>query len=459
MSRENMGNAHRRWLNPDRKIAVTGLTGSGKTVFLLSLLENIERFNPERFRPAGGAAIRSFRELPPREGDAFEPFPRSRLRSRLIGSRNASWPDKTSQVHRCRCAFEYGGLGLGGRLWNTVAKGLWLGRRVEWEFLDFPGERFSDALMAKCESFSAWSDEMMNLLYISDDMREFISRLAGSAATGAELVSSYKRCLARLVSGKNQLITPSAFMLGPDPGGTPVTGEEIAAGGAGRSSGLPGGEFAPLSRDFRDARPDLKEEFSRHYLAYRDAVVMPLFRAVNDCDTLLATVDIPGILSGGVGRYNDTCELIAAMADNISPSGWFRGRVDRLALVAAKSDMVLDQDHDRLRRLADGMLLLARNRRPDLPGGYASFVVSAWVSAKSVELEDGTRALQGVPARSAGSEPSIFRVPEPPEAWPEDWRPEDRAYSYPRLSPPPLINRFMAPEQRNLEKVFDFIIS
>jgi predicted YcjX-like family ATPase len=353
---------------------------------------------------------------------------------------------------------------LGGRFWNTLAKRSWLGRRVEWEFLDFPGERLSDALIAGNGSFSVWSDALLELWDLSDNLRDgmsgFLSLLAGSpAAAGAELIAAYKRSLAGIISGKNQLITPSTFMLGLEPGGGPPTREELASGAAGRCSGLPGGEFAPLSRSFRAARPDLAEEFSRNYLAYRDSVVMPLFRAINDCDTLLLVMDIPGILSGGVGRYNDASHLIESLADNITPSGWFRGHVDKMALVAAKADMVHVRDHDSLKSLADDMLRLARNRRPDLPGGYASFVVSAWVSAESVSLEDGGRALRGVPARGGGGGTRVFRVPELLPDWPGDWKPEDPAYSYPRLSPPPLANRFTAPEQWNLEKIFDFILS
>ncbi|MCC8109336.1 MAG: hypothetical protein LIQ30_09920, partial [Planctomycetes bacterium] len=65
--------------------------------------------------------------------------------------------------------------------------------------------------------------------------------------------------------------------------------------------------------------------------------------------------------------------------------------------------------------------------------------------------------LRGIPARD--SEVRVFRVPELRPDWPADWPAEDPRYSYPRLSPPPLANRFMAPEQRNVDKVFDFIMT
>ena len=446
----------------DRRIAVTGLAGAGKTVFLLSLLQNMEHFNPGRFRIAGGAGIGAFRELSADKDDRVPVFPRARLRSRLIASQDISWPEKTGSVHRFRCAFDYSNLGLGARLINTLARGYWMSRRVHWEFLDFPGERFADALIVRSGSFPAWSDCLLEAWEVNEPLRnamdDYLALLARSfAVSEKEILLSYKRCLSTAAAGKNQLVTPSSFMLGPEDGST-LSLEELQAGGAGRISGLPGGEFAPLPRGFRDARPDLNEIFSRNYSRYRDESALPIFGAVNGCDTLLVVVDIPGIVSGGVGRYNDASHLLEILADNVSPSGWFSGGVGRLALIAAKADMIHVRDQDSLRALADDMLRLIRNRRPEIDR-TAVFPVSAWVSAQSVDLEDGSRALRGIPARGGDGMEKVFRVPELKEEWPGDWKAEDPAYSYPRLSPPRLANRFTAPRQWNLEKVFDFIIS
>jgi predicted YcjX-like family ATPase len=274
----------------------------------------------------------------------------------------------------------------------------------------------------------------------------------------AEIVDSYKRCLAGMVHNKNQMITPSTFMLGhgADGGRGVFTAEDAEAGGRDRVSGLPGAEFSPLPRAVREANPGVALRFAGHYGRYRAEVVSPLFAAINGCDTLLVLIDIPGILSGGVGRYNDTNHLIETLAGAIVPSRLFSTNVDKIAFVASKADMVHARDQDNLRELAEDMLRIARNKQPGLRR-YESFVASSWVSAESVDLDNGDRALRGVPARD--SEVRVFRVPELKPDWPADWAPEDPRYSYPRLSPPPLANRFMAPEQRNIDKIFDFIIS
>lgn len=447
-----------RWLDHKRRIAVGGLAGSGKTVFLLSLLQHLEHFDPQRFRPASGGEISGFRELPA-EGD-FDPFPRKRLRAKLMEAQGLAWPEKTRDIYRYRCSFNYSELGLPTRIWNKLRIHRQLdSTAVEWDFLDFPGERLSDAFMIKFPSFDEWSDHLVEM-WESDErlslgMERYLDALKTPTHTdGPALLAAYKSCLARMVHGKNQLITPSTFIL--DHAGTGVfSATDLENGGADRPSGLPGREFAPLPARFRSERPDIASTFSLHYMEYRETVAKPLFDAINNCDRLLLLVDIPGILSGGVGRYNDTNHMIETLGEILTPSGWFFTNVDKAAFIASKSDMIHRRDLDSLKSLVDDMMRLAKNRQPAI--GYESFVVSAWVSAESVDLDDGGRALRGIPARD--DEIRTFRVPELKPEWPRDWGPEDPRYSYPLLSPLRLANRYLAPEQRNLDKVFDFLVS
>ncbi len=447
-----------RWFDSERRIAVTGLAGAGKTVFLLSLLQHMEHFDPNRFHIAHGARLSGFQELPP--GGSFAPFPRTRMRARLMERQNVAWPEKTRDIYHYRCSFVHSGLNLASRLWNTLRHGAWLSRRVEWDILDFPGERLSDSLIARHDSLAGWSDELLDLWDSYDRIRETMAEyrrlLAGTVPpVDVAITDTYKKCLAAMVHNKNQMITPSTFMLGTGDGGV-LTAEDILAHGRGRTSGLPGAEFSPLPAEFRAANPGVAGRFSEYYARYREEVILPLFAAINGCDSLLVLIDVPGILSGGVGRYNDTNHLIETLASSIIPSGLFSNNVDKIGFVGSKADMIHARDQDNLRELVEDMMRIAMNKQPDIRRAE-SFVVSSWVSAESVDLDDGSRALRGIPARD--SEVRVFRVPELRPDWPADWPAEDPRYSYPRLSPPPLANRFMAPEQRNVDKVFDFIMT
>ncbi|MCC8180913.1 MAG: YcjX family protein, partial [Planctomycetes bacterium] len=319
--------------------------------------------------------------------------------------------------------------------------------------------------MIRHDSFAGWSDQLLELWHSYDRLREhtagYVDALRRQGmdkssvdASERRILAAYKAALAGMVHDKYQLITPSTFILGPN-GSDGFTDADIANHGAERLSGLPGGEFAPLDRQARHDNPELAGEFSYRYQQYRDQVVLPLFAAINHCDRLLLLVDIPGILSGGVGRYNDTNHMIEILAENIRPSGWFFTNVDKAAFIAAKSDMIHPRDIDNLQALVEDMMRIARNRQPGI--GYQAFTASAWVSAHPVELADGGRALRGIPRRD--TEERVFRVPELRPDWPHDWGPEDPRYSYPLLSPPRLANRYLAPEQHNLDKIFDFIFA
>lgn len=445
-----------RWLDNERTIAVTGLAGSGKTVFLLSLLQHLEHFDPARFRIANDAEIAAFRELPVDGG--FDPFPRTRLRARLMEAQNVAWPEKTRDIYRYRCAFHYSALGLPSRIWNRMR--LYRGldsETVEWDFLDFPGERLSDVHMANNPSYAEWSDRLLELWNsyerLLEDLAPFLQAARGEV-TEEPLLLLYKQGLARMVHGKNQLVTPSTFML--DHAGTSPFGmDDVADGGRRRVAGLPDAEFAPLPVRGRELNPELAKVFAFRYALYRETVVQPLFNALNHCDRMLLLIDIPGILSGGVGRYNDTNHMIETLAENITPSNWFFTNIDKVAFIASKSDMIHRRDQDNLKALTDDMMRIARNKQPRLK--FESFTASAWVSAHSVDIEDGGRALRGVPARD--DRERVFRIPELKPDWPGDWPPEDPMYSYPLLSPPRLANRYLAPEQHNLEKLFDFIMT
>ena len=456
-----------RWLDHKRRIAVTGLAGSGKTVFLLSLLQHMEYFRHDRFPIVGGddAAISEFREI--KNNGKFAAFPRSRLRAGLMARQDINWPAKTCDIYQYRCSFNYNQLGLTTRMYNTfrnlVKSASLMSERVEWDILDFPGERLSDSLAAKHQDFAEWSDELLEQFETSEhlqgEMQEYLDLLQkGGSPVDATIIAVYKKCLTRIVHKKYQLITPSTFMLDKD-GARIFSAEDLENSGIDRVSGLAGAEFSPLPAEFRNAEPLVAARFADNYGKYREEVVLPLFNAINSCDTLLVLLDIPNILSGGVGRLNDTKHLLETLALSITPSNWFFTNVDKAAFIASKSDMVHDDDLDRLWALTEELMQDFLRRQTRLSRECEAFTVSAWVSSKSTTLKDGSHALQAMPARGftgqMPEEPPTFRVPPLPAEWPEDdWE----STGYPRLMPPRLANKSSVPRQRNLEKIFDFIM-
>ncbi len=82
-----------------RKIAITGLSGSGKTAFLTSLLWHLQEFDSMNFKLDNKAKITQFREVP-----ASLAFPFKQFRS-LMAAKESRWPMKTTHDHRYVCTF------------------------------------------------------------------------------------------------------------------------------------------------------------------------------------------------------------------------------------------------------------------------------------------------------------------------------------------------------------------
>jgi predicted YcjX-like family ATPase len=459
-----------QWSPWKRKIAVTGLSGAGKTVFLLSLLQHIELFRPDRLRISPpGAELRGFKELPPSGGGAS--FPRKALRARLMEENAPMWPEKTRDVHHYSCSFRYTGWTVWEKLKRSLIRigglltlpGIGLSETVDLDFLDFPGERLADVDIARYGDYASWADQILEHWTSYSRTRErlagYLDLVARDGADEEAILDAYKNALTGMLLDKNQIITPSTFSLGVEDGG--VFGKpDVLDRGRRRLAGLAGEEFSPLPRECRGARPDLADAFAQRYRHYREQVVLPLFDSFSECDRIILLLDIPGILSGGVGRLNDAGDLIDNLASVLRPSKWhnFFSGVENIAFVAAKCDLVHNLDHDNLMSLLEDIMRPARNRLPDI--GFTPVIVSAWVSSRSLASGDGRRILEGVPLRGNPEMAArTFVVPELPSEWPADWAAEDPAYSYPRLAPGRLANRWQAPAHFGMEKILDFILS
>ena len=77
------------------KVALTGTSNCGKTMFLTSLLWQLEEFDETRFRLRDGITIRGFNPLSVRKGETAFPF--KRFRNML--AHEYKWPAKTKDVY------------------------------------------------------------------------------------------------------------------------------------------------------------------------------------------------------------------------------------------------------------------------------------------------------------------------------------------------------------------------
>lgn len=351
------------WRTREYRIGLIGQFAAGKSVLLTSLINHLEfhrpgRFSlnhadpqPELYRFQAHGSGNGWKQ---RRG--WEYFNYLRCRDGLVKGR---FPDKTGMPEEFVCTFRR------SDRWPVIQYRL--------RFFDIPGERLADASIAE-KTFSNWSQQMLFQLQSDDRFRhcskEFCDLVDSTEPLDEQrLITEYKRTLARLISQYRPYITPSTFLL--DPQGEqaePGTPEEMAAC---RVSGLEGAEFVPLSLKAQQANPDLARTFRNRYQRYRKEIVLPIFRALGHCDSLIVLVDVLTILAGNPGMLDDNNGMLEDLLTAIGadggllnrlqklaaaplPARWRPGGVERVAFVAPMADRVgRQEDRDSMRNLLE----------------------------------------------------------------------------------------------------------
>lgn len=440
-----------------RKIAVIGTARSGKTVFLTSLINHLKEHNKMDFiiNPQKNkyAEITNFKEKSIKK-HLREKFNYSAYRSALV--HDGIWPRKTTDTAHFICDYK---------------RSDWKYNRNKLHFFDIPGERLADVAIAENKDFGEWSDYMINYLEseaiyreLSEDYLRMQKEDYVYPIYEEKVLLAYRKSLAGFVLAYKPMVSPSTFLLDQN-GGTPVKEEREAflIESQGRVLGLLENgkrrEFAPLSEHFRKNNTQVTKLFAKNYKAYRNKIVLPLFADLKSSKRLIILVDIPSLLNGGVGMYNDNREIIELLFSVLSPESLLwriltsAVKIDRVAFVATKSDSVhpLDVEDGKLMRLLTQMTeKFSNNLNDDVSNEW--FVCSAVVSAK---VADGEYMMRGNPDSDNPEKEHVYKVSTLPNGWPKDW--QHRDYSFPEVLPRVPANKGIAPEHQNLDKIFAFI--
>lgn len=454
------------------RIATTGFSRSGKTVFLTSLISHLLNHDPQKFYLGDGLAIVNPVLKPPQTD--WEPFDYTEYRRRLTGA-NPSWPDKTKSSTRAVIEFEFSH-------WRFATARLVL--------YDLPGERFADCSMYR-DTFHEWSNRQIQwfsgLQARTPEVEAFlnlVNRRAGSAPRSDELLISYKTALASLFAGCHKYISPSTFVL--DIEGSHVWESQRGLFDDGnmkgvaesRLSGLTGAEFTPLTLTLINRERELVRQFENNYKRYRKEVVENLFRTLAKCDSLAVLVDMAHILQSGEGVCNDADQFlndvlealnpgqtIGQLARRPLPTRLLRGSgITRVAFAASQIDRFHDGDHRRVGQLLDR--LVQRYFRALKGAKKKTFKVSAICSAvaddKLDQIYPGLRC-EIEAGRFPGKPLEVARLPKSPQwdDWPERWDPQalfaDKG-GFPRLKPQMPSLEIAVPDHLALDDLFRFLI-
>src|SRR5580704_14768756 len=374
--------------NPTVRLGVTGLSRSGKTVFITALVHGLTqggRFPV--FEPLATGRIARAR-LAPQPDDAVPRFDYEGNLRALTQERR--WPQSTDRISELRLLIDY-------QSQRGVARTLTI------DIVDYPGEWLLDLpLLGK--TYPQWSAESLALsahgprAQIAAPWRDYLATLDPSgpedeqaALRAAALFTAYlKAC--RDERYAMSLLPPGRFLMPGDLAGSPAL------------------TFAPLAWPEDEAPPvgSLAAMMQRRFEAYKDVVVRPFFHDhFARLDRQIVLVDALAAFNAGPDAVRDLEGALAAILECFRPGRWtlasalFRPRLDRILFAATKADHLHHASHERLEHILARMTERAA-ARADAAGAPIDVVALAAVRAtREAQVRRGREDLPsiiGIPA-------------------------------------------------------------
>jgi predicted YcjX-like family ATPase len=447
------------------RVAVTGLSRAGKTVFITSLVQNLlalgQRRNtlPELLNRLGGDAGNRL------VGVHLDPsgtstIPRFEQQAKLgeLAAETPTWPPRTEDLAQISVTLE---------IKRETAAGQRLGnRRIRIEILDYPGEWLLDLPLLD-QSFAAWSADTVRALReaprypSSAQFLEFISTLdpddPADDATIRRGHTIYKALLETLRTKHGLRYLQPARFICPGP-----------------RSDAPFLWFFPLDRLNGGTRVGsvgalLKDRFETYKQDMRDSFFDTAFSSFN---RQIVLVDVLGAIYSGRAAFDDTVRAIHELASALQygPNSTVRsvgagllripgsvlpgvlgrgtrsaarklsnGRIERVAFVATKADHDPKMKRDNLRNLVRAIAQEAGAISAEA-GATATYHAAAAIHSTA----DGTTKLDDQPVEvvkgiKLGEDiVRSFYVGEVPSSLPPDTFWKERYFSLPTFRPPRL---------------------
>jgi len=336
------------FFEPVIRLGVTGLSRAGKTIFITSLVANLQN----RARMPGLAAAAQGRIeaafLQPQPDDTLPRFDYETHLGALTAAA-PRWPESTRTVSELRLSLRVRPTGLLGGLQGP--------RTVHLDIVDYPGEWLLDLALLDT-SFEAWSRATLAKLETRDIGAGFRAALA-EADTAAKLDEPAAQALAAAYTGYIHAAREAGYS-DCSPGRFHLPGD---------LAGSPALTFAPLPPG-PAPRGSLAREFERRYEAYKARVVKPFFRDhFARLDRQIVLVDVLGAIHAGPPALDDMRTAMAGILAAFRPgqnaflSSIFLGkRIDRILFAATKADHIHQSQHGKLTAIAEALLAEAKSR-------------------------------------------------------------------------------------------------
>jgi uncharacterized protein len=333
-----------RALDRHLRLAVTGLSRSGKTVFITSAVQHLLDGHGLPFLQA----VHEDRYLGARlEGESRrDRFPYARFHADLV-AQPPRWPRATERLTSLRLEVAY-------RTRSLVLRQVQPVQRLTLEIIDYPGEWLLDLPLLE-QAYAQFSEEALQLSGQPprrDAAAEWLERLAGFDADGAEndeaigaVSEAYRRYLVHCHRGLGlSRVQPGRFTNPGDLEGSALL----------RFCPLPPGE---------PRRGTNRARMAERYERYREEVVRAFYEEhFSRFDRQVVLVDLLSALNAGPAHFADTQDALAMIMKSFryGKTGLlarlFAPRIDRLLFAVSKADHVAPNQHPALKQLLELMI-------------------------------------------------------------------------------------------------------
>ena len=448
------------------RLGVTGLSRSGKTVFVTSMVNNLIAGGRLPVLAASSEGRITGAHLDPQPDDAVPRFPYEEHLAALGGAARR-WPQSTRRISQLRLRIDY----ARATGWNPGPA------RLDLDIVDYPGEWLLDLTLID-KPYARWANET-----IAASRAPARSPLAGAWLAhldGLDPLGAFDEDVAREAAGLFteylRAARSDAYALSTLPPGRFLMPGDL--------EGSPALTFAPLGVEEGVEPPagSLAAMMQRRYEAYKTHVVKPFFRDhFSRLDRQIVLVDALGALNSGPAAMRDlenamTEVLRAFRAGRASTLGSiFRPRVDRILFAATKADHLHHTSHDRLENVLRVLTAKAIARAKGVGAEIDVIALAAVRATREATIRHGSEELQailGVPELGerigdqvfdGAVEAAVFpgELPEDPErlfegdalALPE----ADNDLRFVRFRPP-LYPKGAAPPHIRLDRALQFLI-
>ena len=360
------------FFEPTLRLGVTGLSRSGKTVFITGLVANL--LNRGRMPQLSAAHRIEAVHLQPQPDVTLPRFAFETHLAAMTGD-DPRWPQSTRAVSELRLSFRLAPYGL--------LAGLSGPRTLHLDIVDYPGEWLLDlALIGK--SYTDWSEATLDRLAKRPEAGAFMAQaraedggLRLEEPKAQSLAAAFTDYLHKARAAGWSDCTPGRFLLPGDLAGSPVL------------------TFAPLPKPAQTPRNCLWREMERRFDAYKSRVVQPFFRShFAKLDRQVVLADVLGAIHQGPQAVEDLRRTMAEVLAAFRPgtNNWLTSilggrRVEKILFAATKADHLHHLQHPALTAITEALVRDAK-ARADFAGAETAALSLASLRCTVEEMLD-----------------------------------------------------------------------